>query len=72
VALVRNASRADQETVVGSLDDIARRAEVTGIRPPALIVIGEVVSLYDPALAESMATFAFGPAPVSLPQAICS
>jgi uroporphyrin-III C-methyltransferase len=72
VALVRNASRTDQETVVGRLDDISERAAQCGIRPPALIVIGEVVSLYDPALAESMASFAGRPAPVSLPQAICS
>jgi uroporphyrin-III C-methyltransferase len=55
VALVRNASRPDQQTVVGRLDDIADCALRADVRPPALIVIGEVVSLYDPAIAAGLA-----------------
>jgi uroporphyrinogen III methyltransferase/synthase len=43
VALVQWATCADQKTVVGTLADIVQQA--AGIRPPAVIVIGEVVRL---------------------------
>lgn len=46
VALVRNATRDDQTTVVGTLETIAAVAAAHRMQPPALIVIGEVVSLY--------------------------
>jgi uroporphyrinogen III methyltransferase/synthase len=45
VALVERATRTDQKTVVGTLADIVERA--ADIRPPAAIVIGEVVRLRD-------------------------
>jgi uroporphyrinogen III methyltransferase/synthase len=44
---VRWATRPDQQTVVGTLADIADRITQTGLRPPATIVIGEVVALRD-------------------------
>jgi uroporphyrinogen III methyltransferase/synthase len=43
VALVERASRTAQKTVSGTLADIVERA--VDIRPPAIIIIGEVVSL---------------------------
>lgn len=46
VALVRNATREDQSTVAGTLETIVDVAAAHHIQPPALIVIGEVVSLY--------------------------
>lgn len=55
VALVRNATHADQQVVVGRLDAIAELAQVHRVAPPALIVIGEVVSLYAPQLDASLA-----------------
>jgi uroporphyrinogen III methyltransferase / synthase len=44
---VRWATRADQQTVVGTLTDLADRIAHAGLRPPATIVIGEVVALRD-------------------------
>ncbi|MGQ0711908.1 MAG: uroporphyrinogen-III C-methyltransferase [Rhodoferax sp.] len=55
VALVRNATHPNQQVVVGRLDDIAALARRHHVTPPALIVIGEVVSLYRPELAQSLA-----------------
>lgn len=46
VALIRNATHADQCTVAGRLETIVQLAALHHIQPPALIVIGEVVSLY--------------------------
>ncbi|MDP8988524.1 MAG: uroporphyrinogen-III C-methyltransferase [Acidobacteriota bacterium] len=42
---VRWATRPDQQTIVGTLADLAGRMEAAGMKPPATIVIGEVVSL---------------------------
>ena len=42
---VRWATRPCQQTVVGRLDDLAVEIERAGLRPPALIVLGEVVEL---------------------------
>ncbi len=44
-AAVRWATRPDQRTVVGTLGDLASRVEVEGLKPPALIIVGEVVAL---------------------------
>lgn len=54
VALVRHATRADQQTVVGTLADIAEVAVRRRVRPPALIVIGDVVALYDDGIAAGL------------------
>lgn len=42
---VRWGTRPDQQTVAGTLATIADLVESTGMRPPATVVIGEVVSL---------------------------
>jgi uroporphyrinogen III methyltransferase/synthase len=47
VAVVRWASTPEQQTVVGTLETIAARVEEEDIKPPALIIVGEVVSLRD-------------------------
>jgi len=44
-AVIVRGARCDQETVTGSLGTVAGRAEEKGIRPPALLVVGNVVSL---------------------------
>lgn len=56
VALVRNATREDQSTVAGTLETIAEVAAAHNIQPPALIVIGEVVSLYQAAQEQTLRT----------------
>ena len=56
VALVRNATRDDQTTVVGTLETIVEVATAHDIQPPALIVIGEVVSLYQAAQEQTLRT----------------
>ena len=47
VAVVRWASRPRQQSVVGTLDNIAKIVREKGIKPPALTIVGEVVSLRD-------------------------
>jgi uroporphyrinogen III methyltransferase/synthase len=42
---VRWATRPDQQTIVGTLGDLANRIETAAMKPPATIVIGEVVAL---------------------------
>ncbi|MGA2181776.1 MAG: uroporphyrinogen-III C-methyltransferase [Bryobacteraceae bacterium] len=42
---VRWATRPDQETIVGTVADLADRVERAGMKPPATVVIGEVVRL---------------------------
>lgn len=44
-AIVRWGTRGIQKTVVGRLDTIADKIEAEGIRPPAVLVVGEVVGL---------------------------
>lgn len=45
VAVIRWGTTADQQTVTGTLGSIARVAEEAGIKPPAIIVVGEVAGL---------------------------
>ena len=45
VALVRWATTPRQQTLTGTLADIAGKADAAGFEPPAVAVIGEVVSL---------------------------
>jgi uroporphyrinogen III methyltransferase / synthase len=47
VMVVRWATRPNQETIVGTLATLPGLIAVQGLRPPATIVIGEVVSLRD-------------------------
>lgn len=43
VALIRWGTRAEQETLVGTLADIEQRVREADFKPPAIIVVGEVV-----------------------------
>ncbi len=45
VALIRWGTRADQQTVTGVLRDIEARVAAARLKPPAIIVVGEVVAL---------------------------
>lgn len=45
VALVRWATTACQQVLVGTLADIADQAEECGFKPPAITIVGEVVAL---------------------------
>ncbi len=47
VAVIQNATRSDQKTVIGSLKTIHHEVNKARIKSPAIIVIGEVVSMYD-------------------------
>ncbi|MBW2091614.1 MAG: uroporphyrinogen-III synthase, partial [Deltaproteobacteria bacterium] len=44
-ALIRWGATPDQATLASTLDEIASQAEAKGFRPPAVLVVGEVVSL---------------------------
>ena len=46
-AMVEKATLAKQRVVIGTLSNLAGRVAELGIKPPALIIIGEVVSLHD-------------------------
>jgi uroporphyrinogen III methyltransferase/synthase len=46
-ALVRWGTTTRQKTVTGTLEDIEERAKAAGIKAPAIIIIGEVVTLRD-------------------------
>ena len=45
VAIIREGTSPRQQTLVGTLADIATKAAESGLEPPALIVVGEVVRL---------------------------
>ncbi len=45
VALIRHGTTLQQQTLTGTLQDIAARAEEAGFEPPVVIVVGEVVNL---------------------------
>lgn len=45
VALIRQGTTPNQKTVVGTLKNIAKEAQKADMKPPALIVVGEVVNL---------------------------
>ncbi|PRQ09253.1 uroporphyrinogen-III C-methyltransferase [Enhygromyxa salina] len=44
-AVVRWGTRGIQQTVVGTLGDLADRVAAAGIRPPAVMIVGDVVTL---------------------------
>lgn len=46
-ALVENGTRPGQRVVTGTLATLPERAAAAGIRPPALLIVGEVVALAD-------------------------
>jgi uroporphyrinogen III methyltransferase/synthase len=45
VALIRWGTTPSQQTVTGTLDDIAERVKKAGLKAPAIIVVGDVVQL---------------------------
>jgi len=45
VAVIRRGTLPEQRTLVGKLEDIAQLAKENGIKPPAIIVVGDVVGL---------------------------
>lgn len=47
VALVRWGTTPQQTTVVGTLDNIVGKVQAVGLKPPATIVVGEVIKLRD-------------------------
>jgi len=50
VAIIERGLRKDRRVTAGTLATIAGEAKKAGVKPPAVIVIGDVVNLYDPAL----------------------
>lgn len=46
VAIIERGLRSDQRVTIGTLDSIAKRAKAQNVKPPAIIVIGDVVRLY--------------------------
>jgi uroporphyrin-III C-methyltransferase len=48
VAIIERGLRKDRRVTVGTLEDIADTAARRNVKPPAVIVIGDVVRLYDP------------------------
>jgi uroporphyrin-III C-methyltransferase len=52
VAIIERGLRKDRRVTTGPLIEIAVRAQKAEVKPPAVIVIGDVVNLYDPAAAD--------------------
>ena len=52
VAIIERGLRKDRRITTGTLDDIATLAKDAGVKPPAVIVIGDVVTLHDSAIAD--------------------
>lgn len=48
VAIIERGLRKDRRVTTGSLATIAEAAQKKGVKPPAVIVIGDVVKLYNP------------------------
>ena len=46
-AVIRNGTLPSQQTLLGTLDTLAHKITETGIKPPALIVVGSVVGLHE-------------------------
>ena len=46
VAVIQRGTSTQQKTITGKLDDIIDKTEKADVKPPALIIVGEVVSLY--------------------------
>jgi len=47
IAMVQSATTPEQKVVTGTLEDIQQKAEAAAIKPPALIIVGSVVSLHE-------------------------
>lgn len=47
IAMVQSATTPEQKVVTGTLADIQQKADAAQIKPPALIIVGSVVSLHE-------------------------
>jgi uroporphyrin-III C-methyltransferase len=54
VAVIQNGTTPEEKWVIGSVKDIAFKAEFAAIANPAIIVVGEVVSLHPSLLKEKL------------------
>jgi len=52
VAIIERGLRRDRKVTLGALATIDETAKQAGVKPPAVIVIGDVVRLYDPTQAD--------------------
>ncbi len=48
VAVIYHGTRPDQKVLVASLESVAQTINAEGLKPPALLIVGEVVRLYRP------------------------
>jgi uroporphyrin-III C-methyltransferase len=48
VAVIERGLREDRRVTIAPLKSVAQAAKKAGVKPPAVIVIGDVVTLYDP------------------------
>ena len=48
VAVIYHGTRPDQKVVIATLDTLAKQISTEAIKPPALLIVGEVVRLYRP------------------------
>jgi siroheme synthase len=46
-AVIRNGTQPDQKTVLATLGTLPQRIAESGIKPPALIVVGSVTKLHE-------------------------
>jgi siroheme synthase len=46
-AVIRNGTQPDQQTVLATLGTLPQRIAESGIKPPALIVVGSVTKLHE-------------------------
>ena len=47
IAVVQNGTLEDQKVIIGNFNNIRKKMDDASIKPPAVIIIGEVVSLAD-------------------------
>jgi len=45
VAIIQNGTVPEQKTIIGKLQDITEQAQREGVKPPAIIVVGDIVNL---------------------------
>lgn len=48
VAVIYHGTRPDQKVLIATLDTVAQKINAEGLKPPALLIVGEVVRLYRP------------------------
>ena len=59
--MISDGTTAAQQVLVSTLGDVAARAAAAGVRPPAVVVVGDVVGLRDQLLADARAAAGFAP-----------